>query len=172
MSEAVVSIVMGSDSDLSVMQKAAKMLEDFGVPYEMKIISAHRTPDEMTVYARGAKARGIKAIIAGAGWAAALPGMIAAMTTLPVIGVPLYSKTLSGVDALYSIIMTPTGVPVATVAIDGAANAALLALRMLAVTDEALSAKLDAYYAKQTESVNKKSEKLQEIGYAAYLENH
>ena len=166
---AKVGIVMGSDSDLSVMQKAAKTLDDFGVPYEMTIISAHRTPDKMIEYTRSAKERGLKVLIAGAGWAAALPGMIAALTTLPVIGVPLHSKYFGGQDALYSIVMTPPGVPVATVAIDGAANAALLAMKILAVSDEALSEKLAAYSDQMRTSVEKKAEKLEEIKYEAYL---
>ena len=165
----VIGIVMGSDSDLSVMQKAAKTLDDFGVPYEMTIISAHRTPDKMIEYTRSAKERGLKVLIAGAGWAAALPGMIAALTTLPVIGVPLHSKYFGGQDALYSIVMTPPGVPVATVAIDGAANAALLAMKILAVSDEALSEKLAAYSDQMRTYVEKKAEKLEEIKYEAYL---
>ena len=165
----VIGIIMGSDSDLSVMQKAAKMLDDFGVPYEMTIISAHRTPDKMIEYTRSAKERGLKVLIAGAGWAAALPGMVAALTTLPVIGVPLHSKYFGGQDALYSIVMTPTGVPVATVAIDGAANAALLAMKILAVSDEALSEKLAAYSNQMKESVEKKAAKLEELKYEGYL---
>lgn len=166
----VIGIVMGSDSDLSVMQKASKTLDDFGVPYEMTIISAHRTPDQMVTYARSARKRGLKVLIAGAGWAAALPGMVAALTTLPVIGVPLHSKYFGGQDALYSIVMTPPGVPVATVAIDGAVNAALLAMKILAVQDEALSEKLAAYSDNMRESVEKKADKLEQIGYQAYLE--
>ena len=165
----LVSIVMGSDSDLPVMEKAAKTLDDFGVPYELTIISAHRTPDAMYEYARSARERGIKAIIAGAGWAAALPGMIAAMTTVPVIGVPIYSKALNGVDALYSIVMTPPGVPVATVAIDGAANAALLAIRILGVNDDGLADKLAAYSDGMREKVEKKAEKIKEVKYEQYL---
>jgi len=166
----VVGIVMGSDSDLPVMQKAAKTLEDFGVPYELTIISAHRTPDKMVEYARSARERGLKVIISGAGWAAALPGMVAALTTLPVIGVPLHSKYFGGQDALYSIVMTPPGVPVATVAIDGAANAALLAVKMLAISDEGLSEKLAAYSDKMRKGVEQKAEKVETIGYEAYLE--
>ena len=165
----VIGIVMGSDSDLAVMQKAAKTLEDFGVPYELTIISAHRTPDKMVEYARSAKERGLKVIISGAGWAAALPGMLAALTTLPVIGVPLHSKYYGGQDALYSIVMTPPGVPVATVAIDGAANAALLAIKMLAIGDEELSEKLAAYSENMKTSVEKKAEKIEEIKYEEYL---
>lgn len=171
MSKPVVGIIMGSDSDLSVMQKAAKTLDDFGVAYEMQIISAHRTPDKMIDYTRAAKDNGIKVLITGAGWAAALPGMVAALTPLPVIGVPLSSKYFGGMDALYSIVMTPPGVPVATVAVDGAQNAALLALKILAVTDEALSEKLVAYSENMKETVEAKSEKLSNIGYQAYLES-
>lgn len=170
MKKPVVGIIMGSDSDLSVMQKAAKTLDDFGVPYDMTIISAHRTPDKMIEYTRAAKANGIKVLITGAGWAAALPGMVAALTTLPVIGVPLSSKYFGGQDALYSIVMTPPGVPVATVAVDGAQNAALLALKILAVSDEELSTKLEAYSDNMRVTVEKKAEKLGNIGYRAYLE--
>lgn len=170
MNKPVVGIIMGSDSDLSVMQKAAKTLDDFGVPYDMTIISAHRTPDKMIEYTRAAKENGIKVLITGAGWAAALPGMVAALTTLPVIGVPLSSKYFGGQDALYSIVMTPPGVPVATVAVDGAQNAALLALKILAVSDEELSKKLEAYSDNMRVTVEKKAEKLGNIGYQAYLE--
>ena len=171
MRKPLVSIVMGSDSDLPVMAKAAKMLDDFDVPYEMTIISAHRTPDAMYEYARSAREKGLKAIIAGAGWAAALPGMIAAMTTVPVIGVPIYSKALSGVDALYSIVMTPPGVVVATVAIDGAANGALLAMKIIAANDDALADKLQAYSDGMKEKVEKKAEKLQDVKYEQYLKD-
>ena len=166
----LVRIVMGSDSDLPVMAKAAKTLDDFGVPYEMTVISAHRTPDAMYEYARSAREAGVKAIIAGAGWAAALPGMVAALTTLPVIGVPLSSKYFGGMDALYSVVITPPGVPVATVAVDGAQNAALLALKILAVSDEALGEKLAAYSENMKDTVEAKAEKVETIGYQAYLE--
>jgi 5-(carboxyamino)imidazole ribonucleotide mutase len=166
----VVGIIMGSDSDLQVMQKAAKTLDEFGVAYEMKIISAHRTPDKMIEYTRCAKEKGIKVLITGAGWAAALPGMVAALTTLPVIGVPLSSKYFGGMDALYSIVMTPPGVPVATVAIDGAQNAALLAMKILAVSDEELAVKLQDYSENMKDKVEAKSEKLEQIQYQAYLE--
>lgn len=170
MDKPVVGIMMGSDSDLSIMQKAAKTLDDFGVKYELTIISAHRTPDKMIEYTRSAKERGIKVLITGAGWAAALPGMVAALTTLPVIGVPLSSKYFGGMDALYSVVMTPPGVPVATVAVDGAQNAALLALKILAVSDEALSEKLAAYSDNMRDTVEAKAEKVGAIGYQAYLE--
>lgn len=167
----LVSVIMGSDSDLPVMAKAMKTLEDFGVPYEVRVISAHRTPDEMTAYARSAAERGLKVLIAGAGMAAALPGMIAAMTTLPVIGVPVWSRNLGGVDALCAVVQTPPGVPVATVALDGAVNAALLALRILSSEDPALREKLADYAEKNREKVNEKSKKLEEIGWKAYLES-
>ena len=142
MEKPVVGIVMGSDSDLPVMSKAAAILEEFGVPYEMRVISAHREPDVFFEYAKGAEARGLKVIIAGAGMAAHLPGMCAALFPLPVIGVPLYSKTLGGEDSLYSILQMPSGIPVATVAIDGTKNAALLAVRMLAISNPELLEKV------------------------------
>lgn len=170
MKKAVVGIIMGSDSDLAIMQKAAKTLDEFGIAYELTIISAHRTPDKMIEYTRSAKERGIKVLITGAGWAAALPGMVAALTTLPVIGVPLSSKYFGGMDALYSVVMTPPGVPVATVAVDGAQNAALLALKILAVSDEALSEKLADYSENMKNTVEAKAEKVETIGYQAYLE--
>ena len=168
MEKPVVGIVMGSDSDLPVMSKAAAILEEFGVPYEMRVISAHREPDVFFEYAKGAEARGLKVIIAGAGMAAPLPGMCAALFPLPVIGVPLYSKTLGGEDSLYSILQMPSGIPVATVAIDGTKNAALLAVRMLAISNSELLEKLKAYAGKQCEAVQKKDARLQEVGYKEY----
>lgn len=170
MEKPVIGIIMGSDSDLSVMQKAAKTLDEFGIAYELTIISAHRTPEKMIEYTRSAKERGLKVLIAGAGWAAALPGMIAAMTTLPVIGVPLSSKYFGGMDALYSIVMTPPGVPVATVAVDGAQNAALLAMKILGVEDKELSDKLQAYSDSMRDKVEAKAAKIEDIKYQAYLE--
>ncbi len=161
---AVISIVMGSDSDLPVMRKAAETLEAFGISFEMRIISAHREPDLFFEYAKGAKERGIKVIIAGAGMAAHLPGMCAALFPLPVIGVPLYSTTLGGQDSLYSILQMPPGIPVATVAIGGAKNAALLAVRILAVSDETLLDKLADYAEEMKEAVMAKDEKLQKDG--------
>ena len=140
-----VSIVMGSDSDLKVMEKAAQVLDEFGVGYEMTIISAHREPDVFFEYAKGAEARGISVIIAGAGMAAHLPGMCAALFPLPVIGVPMHTASLGGRDSLYSIVQMPPGIPVATVAIDGGKNAALLALKILAVSDPELLGKLKEY---------------------------
>ena len=157
MSEAtpLVGIIMGSNSDWPTMQAAAKMLEEFGVPYEARVVSAHRTPDLMFEYAEAARGRGLKAIIAGAGGAAHLPGMVAAKTTLPVLGVPVQSKALSGQDSLLSIVQMPKGIPVATFAIGeaGAANAGLFAVALLAVEDEALAGKLAAFRARQTQSV-------------------
>ncbi|MBK7847324.1 MAG: 5-(carboxyamino)imidazole ribonucleotide mutase [Zoogloea sp.] len=151
----IIGIVMGSNSDWPTMQAAAKVLKDFGVPFEARVVSAHRTPDLMFEYAEQARARGLRAIIAGAGGAAHLPGMIAAKTTLPVLGVPVQSKALSGKDSLLSIVQMPKGIPVATFAIGeaGAANAGLFAVALLASTDAALAQKLDAFRADQTASV-------------------
>lgn len=166
----VVGIIMGSDSDLPVMAKAAEMLDQLQVPYELTVVSAHRTPDKMYEYAHTAKERGLKVIIAGAGGAAHLPGMTAAMTVLPVIGVPVQTKTLSGVDSLYSICQMPPGIPVATVAINGALNAGLLAAKIVAIEDAELSARVEAYAKSLEEMVDKKAAKLEEIKYQAYLE--
>ena len=142
---AVVGIVMGSQSDMAVMEKAAGVLERFGVDYEIEVMSAHRQPERVSEYARSAKERGLKVIIAGAGLAAHLPGVVAAHTTLPVIGVPLYQEGLAGADALYSCVQMPPGVPVATVAIGGAKNAGVLAVQILALADERLAAVLDDF---------------------------
>ncbi len=152
---AKIGIVMGSNSDWSVMQHAANILQDFGVAYEARVVSAHRTPDLMFEYAKTAKERGLRAIIAGAGGAAHLPGMLASQTPLPVLGVPVPSKYLRGEDSLLSIVQMPKGVPVATFAIGeaGAANAALFAVSLLAADDEALAQKLDAFRRRQTETV-------------------
>ncbi len=163
-----VSIVMGSDSDMGVMSKAADILEQLGIGYEMNIISAHREPDEFFEYAKTAEGRGIKVIIAGAGMAAHLPGMCAAIFPLPVIGVPMGGGALSGQDALYSILQMPSGIPVATVAIGGGANAALLAARMLAMSDDALLARLKDYKESLKEQVVAKDKKLKEVGYKEY----
>ena len=154
-SSPVIGIVMGSNSDWPTMQAAAKILKDFGVPFEARVVSAHRTPDLMFEYAEQARERGLKAIIAGAGGAAHLPGMIAAKTTLPVLGVPVQSKALSGKDSLLSIVQMPKGIPVATFAIGeaGAANAGLFAVALLAATDTALADRLEAFRAEQTASV-------------------
>ncbi len=136
---------MGSESDLPTMQAAADVLDEFDVPYEMRVLSAHRTPDRMTDYAKSARERGLRVIVAGAGGAAHLPGMIAASTTLPVIGVPVQTRSLNGLDSLLSIVQMPGGVPVACVAIGGAKNAGLLAVQILAVTDEGLALALDGF---------------------------
>ena len=149
----VVGIVMGSNSDWDTMQHAAQILADFGVPFEARVVSAHRMPDDMFAYAESARGRGLQAIIAGAGGAAHLPGMLAAKTTLPVLGVPVASKHLQGVDSLHSIVQMPKGIPVATFAIGvaGAANAALFAVAQLANHDAALLAQLEAFRVRQTE---------------------
>ena len=165
---AKVGIVMGSDSDLKVMSKAADMLEELGIEYEITIISAHRQPDALIEWARGAEARDVKVMIAGAGMAAALPGMCAALYTLPVIGVPLSGSKLDGMDAVFSIMQMPPGVPVATVAIDGAKNAALLAAKILATSDAAMYDKLVKFTKDMKEQVEAKDAKLQEVGYKNY----
>lgn len=165
---AKVGIVMGSDSDLKVMSKAAEMLEELGVEYEMTIISAHRQPDELIQWTRTAEERDVKVIIAGAGMAAALPGMCAALYALPVIGVPLSGKNLDGMDAVFSIMQMPPGVPVATVAIDGAKNAAILAAKVLATGNPELLAKLKAYTQDMKSQVEAKNARLQEVGYKNY----
>lgn len=167
-----IGIVMGSDSDLTVMQEAAKIVEEFGVSYEILVVSAHRTPEAMYTYAQSAVNKGLKVIIAGAGGAAHLPGMIAALTTLPVIGVPVQSKAMSGLDSLYSIVQMPPGVPVATVAINGAKNAGLLAIQMLAIENKDLQKKLTSYKKTQNDLVVDKSSKLQKMGYKLYLKVH
>ena len=165
----IVGIVMGSDSDLPVMAKAAEMLDQLGVPYELTIVSAHRTPDRLTEYAKQAAGRGIRVIIAGAGGAAHLPGMVAAQTVLPVIGVPVQTRALGGVDSLYSIVQMPPGIPVATVAINGALNAGLLAAKIVALGDPELTEKVAGYAEDLKNMVETKAEKLETIGYAAYL---
>lgn len=167
-----VGIIMGSDSDLPVMQDAAAVLTELGVESEVTIVSAHRTPDRMVEYAKEAAEKGIKVIIAGAGGAAHLPGMTAAFTHLPVIGVPVLSKTMKGIDSLLSIAQMPPGIPVATVAINGAKNAGLLAAQILAISDDLVCEKLIAYRKTQEETVLEKAEKLEEIGYEKYLESH
>ncbi|MFP9085786.1 5-(carboxyamino)imidazole ribonucleotide mutase [Streptococcus equi] len=147
----IISIIMGSKSDWTTMQKTAEILDQFGLAYEKKVVSAHRTPDLMFTYAEKARERGIKIIIAGAGGAAHLPGMVAAKTTLPVIGVPVKSRALSGLDSLYSIVQMPGGVPVATMAIGeaGATNAALTALRILSIEDETIAEQLSYFHKEQ-----------------------
>lgn len=160
MNKPLVGIIMGSDSDFPVMQDAAKILDEFGVSYEITVVSAHRTPDRAAEYAKTAIDRGLKVIIAAAGGAAHLAGITAAMTTLPIIGVPIKSDALSGVDSLYSTVQMPPGVPVATVAINGAKNAAILAVQILAVHDENLQQKLVQYKKEMNDKVLEKAEKL------------
>ncbi|MDD3363053.1 MAG: 5-(carboxyamino)imidazole ribonucleotide mutase [Hespellia sp.] len=166
---AKVGIVMGSDSDLKVMGKAADMLEKLGIDYEMTIISAHREPDVFFDYAKSAEAKGFKVIIAGAGMAAHLPGMCAAIFPMPVIGIPMSGKNLEGTDALYSIVQMPPGIPVATVAIDGGMNAAILAARMLAMSDPELLERLKANSEEMKTTVQGKAEKLDQLGHAEYI---
>ena len=165
---ATVGIVMGSDSDMPVMRKAAEILDRFGVDYDMRIISAHREPDVFFEYAKSAKDKGMKVIIAGAGMAAHLPGMCAAIFPLPVIGIPMHTTSLGGRDSLYSIVQMPSGIPVATVAINGGANAALLAVKMLAIGDDSLLKKFEDYSAELKEAVVAKDKKLSEVGYKNY----
>ena len=165
---AKVGIVMGSDSDMPVMAKAAAVLDELGIDYEMRIISAHREPDVFFDYAKTAEERGRKVIIAGAGMAAHLPGMCAAIFPLPVIGIPMHTTSLGGKDSLYSIVQMPSGIPVATVAINGGANAALLAAKILAVSDSELLGRLKAYSADLKAQVEKKDARLQETGYKDY----
>ena len=161
----IVSIIMGSTSDLPIMEKAAKLLDEFEIPFEMNALSAHRTPDEVTAFAKSARGRGIKVIIAAAGVAAALPGVIAASTTLPVIGVPVKGSVLDGVDALYSIIQMPPGIPVATVGVNASLNAAILAMEMIALTDSAVAERLAAYKASLCEKIEKANRDLAEVKY-------
>ena len=167
---AQVSIVMGSDSDMPVMAKAAETLDKLGVSYEMRIISAHREPDVFFDYAKTAEDRGVKVVIAGAGMAAHLPGMCAAIFPMPVIGIPMHTTSLGGRDSLYSIVQMPSGIPVATVAIDGGMNAAILAAKILSVSDGELLEKLKSYTARMKETVQAKAARLDEIGYEAYLQ--
>jgi 5-(carboxyamino)imidazole ribonucleotide mutase len=158
----LVGILMGSDSDFDIMKEAAVVLDEFGIPFEISVISAHRTPGDLEAYASSAEERGLKAIIAGAGGAAHLPGVTAAMTVLPVIGVPIYSKKLSGQDSLYAIVQMPAGIPVATVGIDNARNAALLAVQMLALGDAELMQKLKEFRQKLAEASRQKTAKIRE----------
>ena len=156
---------MGSTSDLPVMEKAMKFLDEQKIPFEVNALSAHRTPDAVEQFAKGAAARGIKVIIAAAGMAAALPGVIAASTTLPVIGVPIKGSVLDGIDAMLSIIQMPPGIPVATVGINGAMNAAILAMEMLALTDAAVAERLTAYKASLSKKIEKANQDLAEVKY-------
>ena len=163
-----VAIIMGSDSDLPIMSDAAKFLEDIGLSYEMKILSVHRCPDEAIDYAKSLKEKNVKAIIAGAGGAAHLPGIFAAINVCPVIGVPIHSKTLNGLDSLYSIVQMPSGIPVATVAINGAKNAAILATQIIGTSNDNVRNKLEEYKLSLKDGVIKKDKKLQDVGYENY----
>ena len=166
---AKVGIVMGSDSDMPVMAKAADILEQFGIDYEMTIISAHREPEVFFEYARTAEEKGFKVIIAGAGMAAHLPGMCAAIFPMPVIGIPMHTTSLGGQDSLYSIVQMPSGIPVATVAINGGANAGILAAKILATSDPELLKKVKDYAVSLKEQVQAKDARLQEVGYREYM---
>lgn len=170
MSKPLVGIIMGSDSDLSVMSAAIEMCEEFGVEYEVDIVSAHRTPEKLVEYSLTAEERGLKVIIAGAGGAAHLPGMVASLTVLPVIGVPVRSSSLDGMDSLLSIVQMPGGVPVATVAINGAKNAGILASQIIGSGDSDLRKKIAVYKNKLKSEVEQKSEKLQKAEYKQYLQ--
>jgi 5-(carboxyamino)imidazole ribonucleotide mutase len=171
MKKPIVGIIMGSDSDLTIMKEAATVLDEFQVPYELLIISAHRTPESMVTYAKEAHTKGLQVIIAGAGGAAHLPGMTAALTPLPVIGVPIGTKALKGLDSLLSIAQMPAGVPVATVAINGAKNAALLAMQILGASDKTLRDKMIRYKATLKKSVLDKTQMLEGMGWEKYLES-
>ena len=170
MNKTIVSVIMGSDSDLPIMKEALDVLNDFGVENEVLVLSAHRTFEATREYAMSAKVKGTKVIISGAGGSAHLPGVIAAMFPLPVIGVPIKSKSLDGLDSLLSIVQMPPGIPVATVGINGAKNAALLAIQILATSDKGLASKLTEYRSKLKNSVLAKTEKLKTLGYKKYLE--
>lgn len=165
---AKVGIVMGSDSDMPIMSQAAAVLEQFGIEFEMTIISAHREPDIFFEWAKGAEERGIKVIIAGAGKAAHLPGMCAALFKMPVIGIPMKTSDLGGVDSLYSIVQMPSGVPVATVAINGGKNAGILAAQILATSDDALLTKIKDFAEEMKQEVVTKAEHLDQVGYKEY----
>jgi 5-(carboxyamino)imidazole ribonucleotide mutase len=166
----MVGIIMGSDSDLSVMQESAKILDEYCIPYELTIVSAHRTPEKLFEYGKKAKDRGLKVIIAGAGGAAHLPGMIASLTTLPVIGVPVKTRTLNGIDSLYSIVQMPPGIPVATVAINGSKNAGILAASIIGSFDDNISKRIAEYKKNLKDMVEDKAEKLEKIKYDRYLQ--
>ncbi len=165
----LIGIIMGSDSDLPTMKAAIEICEQFEISHEVAIVSAHRTPERMVEYAQTAHQRGLKVIIAGAGGAAHLPGMVASLTPLPVIGVPVQTKTLQGVDSLYSIVQMPAGIPVATVAIGNATNAGLLAVQILAIHDPELLAQVQSYRQSLTDLVLDKQARLAEVGYRNYL---
>lgn len=165
-----VLIIMGSDSDLPIMQEAAIVLDELGISYTLTIVSAHRTPQRMYEFGKSSADLGYKIVIAGAGGAAHLPGMFASLTTLPVIGVPIQSKTMNGMDSLYSIVQMPPGIPVATMAINGAKNAGLLAARFLAVYDKNLNQSLVQYIAKMEDTVLAKCEEVERVGFKTFLE--
>ncbi len=162
---------MGSDSDLPVMSEAAKILDELQIPYEINIVSAHRTPDWMYDYAKTSEKKGLKVLIAGAGGSAHLPGMTASLTHIPVIGVPMKTKTMNGVDSLYSIVQMPAGIPVATVAINGAKNAGILAAEILGTCNGEIGERVKEYKSKLSKTVLEKNKKLIEIGYEKYLKN-
>jgi 5-(carboxyamino)imidazole ribonucleotide mutase len=171
MSKPLVGIIMGSDSDLPIMQAAAIMCEEFGIEYEVTVVSAHRTPERLVKYSKNAEKRGLRVIIAGAGGAAHLPGMVASLTALPVIGVPVKGSSLEGMDSLLSIVQMPGGVPVATVAINGAKNAGILAAQILGVKSKETRKKVAKYKKQMLDEVQSKIDKLEDIKYKKYLED-
>ncbi|NLK21912.1 MAG: 5-(carboxyamino)imidazole ribonucleotide mutase [Epulopiscium sp.] len=164
-----VGIIMGSDSDLPIMSEAARVLKELGIDYELTIISAHRTPERLYEYAKKARDKGLKVIIAGAGGAAHLPGMVASITTVPVIGVPVKTSTLSGIDSLYSIVQMPPGIPVATVSINGAKNAGILAAQIIGSFNKEIEKKVRSYKEGLKNMVEEKAEVLEDIGFESYL---
>lgn len=164
-----VGIIMGSDSDLPIMQEAARLLDHLDIPYECTIVSAHRTPERLYQYSKEAQERGLQIIIAGAGGAAHLPGMVASLTTLPVIGVPIRTSTLQGVDSLYSILQMPSGIPVATMAINGSHNAALFAAKIMAIGNKNIANKVKKYAETLKETVEEKAVQLEAMGYEQYV---
>lgn len=170
MNKPQIAIIMGSDSDLPIMKDAASVLEEFGISYELTIVSAHRTPDRMIEYAKNAKSRGLGTIIAGAGGSAHLPGMVASLTPVPVIGVPIKTKSLDGLDSLLSIVQMPPGIPVATVSINGAKNAGILAASIIGANDPDVLRKISDYKEKMKKEISDKAEKLEKIKYKKYLE--
>ena len=171
MTTPLVGIIMGSDSDLPVMQDAAQILDDFQIPYELTVVSAHRTPDRMYEYAKSAEEKGIRVLIAGAGGSAHLPGMVASLSPLPVIGVPIKTKTMDGLESLLSIVQMPPGIPVATMAVNGAKNAGLLSVSILGANEKTLLRKILTYKESLKEAVLEKAEKLEKVKYKAYLKN-
>ena len=169
MKKILVGVIMGSDSDLPVMQEAARILDEFKIPYELTIVSAHRTPQRMYEYAKSAEKRDLKVIIAGAGGSAHLPGMTASLTSIPVIGVPIKTKTMDGLDSLLSIAQMPPGIPVATVAVNGAKNAGLLAAKVIGTFDESVQNQLKKYSGELSSSVLKKAQRLEKVKFKKYL---